>query len=344
MISRRTLLCRGLALGAASLALPRASFAASDWNATLAQAKKEGRAIYYSSGIAKTEEPLMAQLGKSVGFAVEYSRPGGGEIVVRKFEQELKGGATTADVLSLSDYALGLYALEQGWVGKPDLPNAAKLDKIFAVTDPGIFATGGMALTIVINNNLIPKGEGPRKYSDLTDPRYKGKVLFGAPENAGTMTLLIKGLVEQYGWKFVEALRANEAGEMRLQAEAMQAVARGEKPICVVAQAWGYLYELQGSPTRQVFPEDGAVLARYCLFVPDKAANPAAGAVVANHLLSADYQQALAEQTGVYGSNADAPTPKGLPPLKDVKIYSPNLAELTAKRGEIIDTWRKIMG
>jgi ABC-type Fe3+ transport system substrate-binding protein len=131
---------------------------------------------------------------------------------------------------------------------------------------------------------------------------------------------------------------------MRLQAEAMQAVARGEKPICVVAQAWGYLYELQGSPTRMIFPDDGTVMARYCLFVSSKAAHPAAGAVLADYLLSAEFQKALAEQTGAYGSNADAPTPKGMPQLAEVNVYSPNLAELTAKRGEIIDTWRKIMG
>jgi iron(III) transport system substrate-binding protein len=286
----------------------------------------------------------MAAFGKAAGIAVEYARPGGGEVILRKYEQELKGGAATADVLGLSDYALGLYAREQGWAATPDLPNAAKLAKVFAVTDPGIFATGGMALTIVVNNNLIKPNEGPRKYADLIDPRYKGKILFGAPENAGTTTLLIKGLVEQHGWKFVEALRANEASEMRLQAEAMQAVARGEKPICVVAQAWGFLYQLQGAPVRMVFPEDGTVLARYCLFLSSKAANPAAGAVLANHLLSAEYQKTLAEQTGQYGSHADAPTPKGMPSLADIKVYSPNLVELTAKRGEIIDTWRKIMG
>ncbi len=326
------------------MVLPRFALAASDWDATVARAKKEGRALYYSSGIAKTEEPLMAQFGSTSGVSAEYSRPGGGEIVLRKFEQELKGGAASADVLGLSDYALGLYAKEQGWAATPDLPNTTKLAELFAAKDPGLFPTGGMCLTIVVNNNLMPEGHGPSTYTDLTDPKYKGKILFGAPENAGTTTLLIKGLVEQHGWDFVQALRANEVGEMRLQAEAMQAVARGEKPICVVAQAWGFLYQLQGAPTRMVFPKDGTIMARYCLFVSNKAANPAAGAVLANYLLSADYQKALADQTGAYGSNADAPTPKGMPPLAGLKVYSPNLAELTAKRGEIIDTWRKIMG
>jgi iron(III) transport system substrate-binding protein len=343
MLNRRALLWRGLAAGAATV-LARPALADPGWESVVAKAKAEGRALYYSSGIAKTEEPLMAQFGGSAGFTVEYARPGGGEIVLRKYEQEIKGGADSADVCGLSDYALGIYARDKGYTAATDLPNAAKLSGAFALTDPGIYPTGGLAMTIVVNKNIIPDGEGPTKYTDLIDPKYKGKILFGAPENAGTSTLLIKGLVEQHGWEFIKALRANEVSEMRLQAEAMQAVARGEKPICVVAQAWGFLYQLQGSPTRMVFPDDGTVLARYCCLISKQAAHPAAGAVLANHLLSAEYQKSLAQENGFYGSNSDAPPPPGMPAVSTLKIYSPNLVELTAQRGEIIDTWRKIMG
>lgn len=344
MLKRRTLLSCGAAAASVAITRPLSAFAATDWDGTLAAAKSEGRAVYYSSGIAKTEEPLMAKFGSEAGFAVDYARPGGGEVVLRKYEQEIKGGAQSADVCGLSDYALGLYARDKGFTATPDLPNVAKLGDAFRMTDAGVYPTGGLAMTIVVNNNMIPEGQGPTRYADLVDPKYKGQILFGAPENAGTSTLLIKGLVEQHGWDFVKALRANEASEMRLQAEAMQAVARGEKPICVVAQAWGFLYQLQGSPTRMIFPEDGTVLARYCLFISNKSANPAAAAVLANHLLSAEYQKSLAAENGFYGSNAEAAPPPGLPAVSALKIYSPNLPELTAKRGEIIDTWRKIMG
>ena len=344
MISRRRLLRNGVVAGAGALVLPRAAFAVPDWDASLAQAKQEGQVVYYSSGIAKTEEPLMAEFGRQSGISVEYSRPGGGEIIMRKYEQELSGGAATADVMGLSDYALGLYAAQKGYAADPELPNAANLSKAFAKTEPGIFPTGGLAMTICINNDLIPEGQGPTRYSDLVDPKYKGQILFGAPENAGTSTLFVKGIVEQHGWEFIERLRANDVSEMRLQAEAMQAVARGEKPICVVAQAWGFLYQLEGAPTRVVFPEDGAVLARYCLIISEQAANPAGAAVLANHILSAEYQRALAEENGFYGSNVQAVPPPGMPEISQLNLYSPNLEELTAQRGEIIDTWRKIMG
>lgn len=343
MLRRRTLLSYGAAAAAVAVTKPLSAFAASDWAGTVAKAKAEGHAAYYSSGIAKTEEPLIAAFSNQAGFAIDYARPGGGEIVLQKYEQELKGGADTADVCGLSDYALGLYARDKGYTATVDLPNVAKFGDAFRMTDPGVYPTGGLAMTIVVNNDMIPQGTGPTKYTDLIDPKYKGQVLFGAPENAGTTTLLIKGLVEQHGWDFIKALRANEASEMRLQAEAMQAVARGEKPICVVAQAWGFLDQQQGAPTRMIFPDDGVVMARYCLFLSSKSKNPEAGAVLANYLLSADYQKILATENGYYGSNADAPPPPGMPAISDLKIYSPNLTELTAQRSQIVDTWRKIM-
>ncbi|MEZ5740304.1 MAG: ABC transporter substrate-binding protein [Burkholderiaceae bacterium] len=165
--------------------------------------------------------------------------------MIRKYEQEVKGGAASADVCTLTDYALGLHAQKQGWTAAIDLPNEKLLLAQFAKRDAGLVPTGGFGLIIVVNNKMLPADKAPTHYTDLVDPRFKGQVLFGAPENAGSTTLLIKGLVEQHGWDFVQKLRANEAAEMRLQAEAMQAVARGEKPICVVAQSWGYLYRQQ---------------------------------------------------------------------------------------------------
>ena len=73
MISRRELLCQSGAAGAASL-LPR-SAAAADWGATLIAAKKEGRAVLYSAGIARVEEPAMVQFGNASGISIDYARP-----------------------------------------------------------------------------------------------------------------------------------------------------------------------------------------------------------------------------------------------------------------------------
>jgi iron(III) transport system substrate-binding protein len=317
---------------------------AAGWDETLATAKVEGKAVYYSSGIARVEEPQMTAFSKASGINVSYARPGGGEIVIRKFEQEVAGGAPMADVCSLTDYALATYAKDKGWVEPvTDLPNLAHLSAAFEQDATGILPTGAFGMVIVVNNKLLAKGDWPKSYKDLVDPKYKGKVLFGAPENAGSTTLLIKAFIERFGWEFVEKLRANDASEMRLQAEAMQAVSRGEKPICVVAQSWGFLNREQGAPIDVIFPEDGTVIALTAMFIAAKAPNPAASKVLANFLLSKDFQGNLSKFTGGFSSADGLPAPKGFPALADVNRYYPNLKELVATRGEIISRWRKIM-
>ena len=344
MIDRRTLLRSSAAAGVLTLAAPRLLRAAGDWDATVARAKEQGEVVIYSSGVAKTEEPRMAEISSTTGVRVRYSRPGGGEIVIRKFEQEAAAGSPIADVCTLTDYALGLYAKKNGWCADlSDLPNVSKLAPAFALKDPEILPIGGFGLIIVVNETMLPEGQGPKSYKDLIDPKWKDQILLGAPENAGSTTLMIKGWIEQYGWDFVKKLRENEAAEMRLQAEAMQAVARGEKPICVVAQAWGYLYQKQGAPVRLVFPEDGTVIAQTCLFVAKEGPHPEAGRFLANELLSADYQSSL-QATGSYPSNAEAPLAEGIPPLDTIPLYWPNLEELQSGRGELLDQWRRIMG
>ena len=89
--------------------------------------------------------------------------------------------------------------------------------------------------------------------------------------------------------------------------------------------------------------EDGTVLAQTCLFVSARAPHPEAARVLANHLISKEYQVGAME-TGTYASNRDAPLAPGIPPLDSIKLYTPNLVELEATRGEVIDQWRRIMG
>lgn len=345
-ITRRTFLqgSAAVALGAAGLRTARAAVpSAADWKRVMAAAKAEGEVVYYSSGIARLEEPKMKQFEAKTGIKVKYARPGGGEIVIRKFETEVGAGKALADICGLTDTALGLYAVDKGWAADPRFPNLAHLDKAFPVVDPHVVPTGCFGLVIAYNRNLMTQNKAPKSYLDLAKPEYKDQILLGAPENAGSTTLMIAAWLEQHGWGFVEKLRANNVAEMRLQAEAMQAVARGEKAICVVAQSWAFVNRKQGAPIEVVWPSDGTVMADGALFIAKDGPHPNAALALTDYLISAEYQSALGTDTGSYGSAAGLPNPPGFPALAAVKAYRPNLRNLVRDRGEIIDRWRKIM-
>lgn len=345
MLTRRTALAgltafAGLAANRAFAAVPDAA----EWAKVVEAAKKEGEVSLYSSGIARMEEPLMQRFETQYGIKVRYARPGGGEIVVRKYETEAEAGKPQVDVMTLTDTALGLYLEDKKLLAPVAVPNMAHLAPQVVATNPLIAPSGLFGLVIAYNTRMLTPDKAPKSYADLAKPEFKSQILLGAPENAGSTTLLIKGWLDLYGWDFVEKLRANDVAEMRLQAEAMQAVARGEKAICVVAQSWVFTNIAQGAPVTIVWPTDGTVMADGALVIARNAPHPNAARVFLNHALSADYQEAIAKVTGVYGSAAGMTPPAGIPPLASLKIIRPNTRELAAQRGEMLDRWRKMMG
>lgn len=327
----------------ASAAVPPAVSAA-EWQGVLEAAKKEREVVFYSSGVARLEEPLMKEVERQTGIRVQYSRPGGGEVVIRKFQTELEAGRVLADVCSLTDKTLGVHAERQGWTAEMAVPNVAQIVPAFPITSAHIVPTGFFGLPIIYNRNLLSEAEAPKSYRDLVEPRFKDKLAFGAPENAASTTLMIKAWLELYGWEFVEKLKANNTTETRLQTEAIQAVARGEKLVTAVAQAFAYLLLKQKAPLAVVWPSEGVVMAEMTMFIPRKAPHPNAARVFANHLLSPEYQAATFPKAGAYGAVKGVPPPDLFPALASLKIHPTRLDELLAQRGEILDRWRKIMG
>lgn len=350
MLSRRHFLTTSVA-GLAGAAAPRVAGAAgptiptgAQWQTVVDAARKEGEVVYYSSGVSRTEEPLMKEFERQTGVRVQYSRPGGGEVVMRKFQTEIEAGRVLADLCGLTDRTLGVHAERQGWTAEMAVPNVAQIVPGFPITSAHIVPTGFFGLPIIYNRNLVKAEDAPKSYRDLTDPRYKDKLVLGAPENAASTTLVIKGWLELYGWDFVAKLRANGTTEMRLQAEAVQAVARGEKLLTVGASAWAYLFGKQGAPLAVVWPAEGVVMAETSMFIAKKAPHPNAARVLANHLLSPDYQTHTGPRQGAWSAVKGVPAPDTFPPLGSLKIHPTRLEELIAQRGEILDRWRKTMG
>lgn len=264
--------------------------------------------------------------------------------MIRKFQTELESGRVVADVCGLTDKTLGVHAEREGWTAEMAVPNVAAIVPTLPITSAHIVPVGFFGLPIVYNRDRLTESQAPKSYREVSDPRFKNGVALGAPENAASTTLLIKAWLELYGWGFVEQLKAINTAETRLQTEAIQAVARGEKLVAVVAQAFAYLLIKQKAPIAVVWPSEGVVMAEMTQFIAKKAPHPSAARLFANHVLSAEYQGATFPKIGAYSAVRGVPPPDLFPPLDALKIHPTKLDELLVQRGEILDRWRKTMG
>ncbi|MEZ5740305.1 MAG: twin-arginine translocation signal domain-containing protein [Burkholderiaceae bacterium] len=77
MIDRRHFLRTVAATGVAGMGIPTVLRAQSGWDGIVARGKTQGEVSFYSSGVARMEEPRMAAFTKSTGVRVDYARPGG---------------------------------------------------------------------------------------------------------------------------------------------------------------------------------------------------------------------------------------------------------------------------
>ena len=103
----------------------------------------------------------------------------GGSAVLRRFQQEIDAGRIAADVLTTSDPAaaatLGARACSSPFKPKnfDKVPDAAK-DK------DGLFVAQRLNLmTNYLRTDKVPDADEPKTWNDLTDPKYKGKLVIG---------------------------------------------------------------------------------------------------------------------------------------------------------------------
>ena len=140
----------------------------------MAAAKKEGAVTWYTSTPVETAQKIANLFTKETGIKVELFRSGG-SAVVRRFMQEIDARRVIADVLTVSDPAAA------GAMIKRDLfvPFRPKnFDKIPAeVKDPkGYHVAQRLNLAAMVART--DKGlEPPKNWTDLLDPKYKGKMV-----------------------------------------------------------------------------------------------------------------------------------------------------------------------
>ncbi|MFC1817021.1 ABC transporter substrate-binding protein [Thermodesulfobacteriota bacterium] len=172
-----------------------------------AGAKKEGKLVLYTSQIVKpTVRPLVDAFQKKYPYIkVEIWRSSTAKLIPRVFE-EYKIGRHTVDVITFTQD--GEMVMEERGILQPFYsPNLVHIEDgaIKKAPGGGVFSAGhylnGKGLGY--NTELITKGQLPKSYQDLLDPKWKGKLTI-AGDNSSVKWL--GTLLVTYGEDFVRRL------------------------------------------------------------------------------------------------------------------------------------------
>ena len=312
MLKRRT-----FAAAVALIALTGPAFAQDTVDA--AKAKAEGKVVWYTSTPLPQAQKIANAFEKQYSVKVELFRSGG-SAVLRRFQQEFDAGRIAADVLTTSDPAAAAMLSHKGvFVAfKPknfdNIPDAAK-DK------DGYFVAQRLNLmTNYLRSDKIAEADEPKTWTDLTNPKYKGKMVIGDPSFTSLLVSVVGMISKERGWGFYEKLRANDTMVVQGNQQAADMLKRGERLIAVGAlDSYAAEDRAAGHPMKTLYPSDGVFVIPSPTSVVKGSPNPNAARLLAEFLVS-DEAQKIFPTDGGFAARSDIAAPTGSPALSSLKI------------------------
>lgn len=322
-LSRRTLL-----MGMAAVPLALSSYEglgaegqpASAGDVDIDKAKEEGRLTLYTSLDTKIVDTIVAQFKVTHGIDVEYFRGSSGD-VTSKVLAEADAGRIQADMIDASDLAALLLMKERGLLLEKSSEAAAVVPASLQDPDGTWMADRLTQAVIQYNTSEFGGDKAPMSWQDLTDPAFKGRLVFSSSANGDGAPRLYT-LAKAFGWELLEAYAANNPIRTTTPQLITQIVESGEGGAAFATNdniAWRSKGE--GKPTDYLYPAEGVPTEPGAVGLVKGAAHPHA-AFLFHEFWMGKEAQALLVEGGKYSSRTDADPPTGSLPLGDINLLT----------------------
>jgi len=261
-----------------------------------AQPPAQGTVLVYGSIDAEDIQPIIdAFEAKNPDIRIEYIRGSPSELFTR-ITTELDAGAQSAD-LTLVSFPGTLQLIREDVYRPYQSPEARAYPADLKAPDGLWTSVILLGQVIVYNTDLVPVSELPKTLSDLTDPKWNGKIIMHDYSRGTTSTQIWGSMAERIGEeavvKFLTDLEANVNPSLQRRT-GIQAddVASGEFHIGIVAQLHDVVAaKLAGAPIEILQLEDFPLMQSPTpAAILKTGANPEATEVFVDFLLSDEGQ------------------------------------------------------
>ncbi len=331
------------AISAAALLLAASTPGASAADAALiAAAKKEGTVTWYTTLILnQLGRPLVNAFQKKYGIKVNIIRMNTSDMILR-VANEHKAGKMQADVL---DGTSTIEPLKNQGIMASYMPaSAARLPAQYKDKDKNWVAVNMYVHTPGYNTELVSKDKVPRKWADLLDPFWKGKLVWSSLESSssrpGFIGLVLTEMGEKKGMEFLTKLKAQNIANVKFSArKVLDRVAAGEYALAL--QTFNHhsvISAKKGAPTKWL-AMDLSMVVLSVAGVTKNAPHPNAARLLLDFMASDEGQKLF--QKGDY-LPVDPKTPAKEPTLKPENgnfkavVYNPR--EINEK----LKVWKKV--
>ncbi|HOG16566.1 MAG TPA: extracellular solute-binding protein [Syntrophales bacterium] len=280
-----------------TLALVGASAAAAQVSPD--KAKAEGKATFYANITAV--EPIIADFSKKYGVKGEYTRISTSKFVAT-VATEHGAGKLLADVLQAPMPILEILK-DKGILASYKSPSVAGYPE-WTRKDDKIQLFGIEYVCLLYNRELVKPADVPKRYEDITDPKWKGKLVMADPSTHATTISWLIGLKEKVfktddAWmKFVKGLAANKPMFVNSFGPTPAPIESGEKHLAISMPK--YIITKAPAPLDWARVEQPMMGTPRGMAITAAAPHPNAARLFVDYWMSQDAMKVLAEKVGEY--------------------------------------------
>jgi iron(III) transport system substrate-binding protein len=290
-----------LAAGASTSAGTSATTSANNLDAAIAKyydaAKKEGKLVVYGVGTAALYNPVHDAFAQRFpGIDLQGVDQRGRETREKIIAEQQSHNYVVDVAISGTDTQQEL--VQNGYV---DDYQAADLGSVVPELVPPDRKNNPRTVTVftmAVNTNLVPPDQEPKKWSDVFDPKWKGKLEMDDPRGSGPGGTILSGMEALYGPEDTDNKLAAQNLFFATQAgPLLDALARGEYAVYLSSAHTDVIAQRQaGAPIKQLRPEEGVGITPINQALIKNAPHPNAAKLWIEWSLSEEGQRLLAAQ------------------------------------------------
>jgi len=199
-----------------------------------------------------------------------------------------------------------------------------------------------------VNKNIESDlGMSIKGYSDLLDPKLKGKILMPDPTSSSSAWNNISNIMSVYGndsdasWDYIKSLLENGLVIASSSSAAFNSVEDGEYAVGLTYEdGIASLIKSGGTNCQLVYPAEGTSASAFGTSVVKGAPHADLAKKVINYIMSPDGQVALGEALGTLRMTTSSPVnSEFLPPTDSIKWVTRDVSWLASHRDEIVSHW-----
>jgi len=198
---------------------------------------------------------------------------------------------------------------------------------------------------LMVNTRQVTDGAPPKSWSDLSDPRWKGRLVIPDPERTSASFVALYGLRQTLGKAMLSRIARN-ATIVGTTSAAYDGVAKGEFAVALTMEYAAYEYVAGGlREIKLIYPSEGTFMSVEGMALIKGAKHPAETRKLYEFLASKEAQTDIFKSAfrRPLRTDIDVSALSTLPALNTIKVVPLDEEKMSQDRAAFLAEWREII-